>query len=124
MTYLEERERCYSILLLRTPPNPLVAFYDIPGRKILVLFFYFVPDTTRDKCINKDSNFQNYTRSNLLIFTFVIILLHSLTYYFRLSSLALGLSRSISGFITEKRPAKRAETADAGFIRSSLQNFL
>jgi hypothetical protein len=27
---------------------PLVAFYDIHGRKIEVLFFYFVPDTTRD----------------------------------------------------------------------------
>jgi hypothetical protein len=28
--------------------NPLVAFYDIYGRKREVLFFYFVPDTTRD----------------------------------------------------------------------------
>jgi hypothetical protein len=28
--------------------NPLVAFYDIPGEKGEVLFFYFVPDTTRD----------------------------------------------------------------------------
>jgi hypothetical protein len=28
--------------------NPLVAFYDIRGRKREVLFFYFVPDTTRD----------------------------------------------------------------------------
>jgi hypothetical protein len=28
--------------------NPLVAFYDIHGRKKEVLFFYFVPDTTRD----------------------------------------------------------------------------
>jgi hypothetical protein len=28
--------------------NPLVAFYDIHGRKREVLFFYFVPDTTRD----------------------------------------------------------------------------
>jgi hypothetical protein len=27
---------------------PLVAFYDIHGRKRDVLFFYFVPDTTRD----------------------------------------------------------------------------
>jgi hypothetical protein len=26
--------------------NPLVAFYDIHGRKREVLFFYFVPDTT------------------------------------------------------------------------------
>jgi hypothetical protein len=28
--------------------NPLVAFYDIHRRKREVLFFYFVPDTTRD----------------------------------------------------------------------------
>jgi hypothetical protein len=28
--------------------NPLVAFYDIQGGKREVLFFYFVPDTTRD----------------------------------------------------------------------------
>jgi hypothetical protein len=31
--------------------NPLVAFYDIYGRKREVPFFYFVPDTTRDKYI-------------------------------------------------------------------------
>jgi hypothetical protein len=29
--------------------NHLVAFYDIHGGKREVLFFYFVPDTTRDK---------------------------------------------------------------------------
>jgi hypothetical protein len=28
--------------------NPLVAFYDIHGGKRESLFFYFVPDTTRD----------------------------------------------------------------------------
>jgi hypothetical protein len=28
--------------------NPLVAFYDIHGGEREVLFFYFVPDTTRD----------------------------------------------------------------------------
>jgi hypothetical protein len=28
--------------------NPLVAFYDINGGKREVLFYYFVPDTTRD----------------------------------------------------------------------------
>jgi hypothetical protein len=28
--------------------NPLVAFYDIHGGMKEVLFFYFVPDTTRD----------------------------------------------------------------------------
>jgi hypothetical protein len=29
--------------------NPLVAFYDIYGGKRELLFFYFVPDTTRDQ---------------------------------------------------------------------------
>jgi hypothetical protein len=28
--------------------SALVAFYDIHGRKRELLFFYFVPDTTRD----------------------------------------------------------------------------
>jgi hypothetical protein len=32
--------------------NPLVAFYDIHGGKREVLFFYFVPDTTRDVSIH------------------------------------------------------------------------
>jgi hypothetical protein len=32
--------------------NPLVAFYDIHGRKSEVLFFYFVPHTTRDLNLN------------------------------------------------------------------------
>jgi hypothetical protein len=31
--------------------NPLVAFYDIYGGKREVLFFYFVPDTTRDNSL-------------------------------------------------------------------------
>jgi hypothetical protein len=31
--------------------NPLVAFHDIHGGKREVLFFYFVPDTTRDVSI-------------------------------------------------------------------------
>jgi hypothetical protein len=29
--------------------NSLVAFYDIHGGKREVLFFYFIPDTTRDE---------------------------------------------------------------------------
>jgi hypothetical protein len=28
--------------------NPFVAIYDVHGGKIEVLFFYFVPDTTRE----------------------------------------------------------------------------
>jgi hypothetical protein len=31
--------------------NPLVAFYDIHGRKREILFFYFVPDTTGDNTV-------------------------------------------------------------------------
>jgi hypothetical protein len=41
-----------AVFLLSIPGvsaiNPLVAFYDIHGRKREVLLFYFVPDTTRD----------------------------------------------------------------------------
>jgi hypothetical protein len=31
--------------------NPLVTFYEIHGGKREVIFFYFVPHTTRDKII-------------------------------------------------------------------------
>jgi hypothetical protein len=34
-----------------TAINPLVAFYDIHGKKREVLFVYFVPGTTRDKML-------------------------------------------------------------------------
>jgi hypothetical protein len=41
--------------------NPLVAFYDIHGGKREVLFFYFVPDTTRDNVDNqRNSSIQHY----------------------------------------------------------------
>jgi hypothetical protein len=36
--------------------NPLVAFYDIHGGKREVLFFYFVPDTTRDLVKNTENH--------------------------------------------------------------------
>jgi hypothetical protein len=38
--------------------NPLVAFYDIYRGKREVLFFYFVPDTTRDN--NNITNIMTY----------------------------------------------------------------
>jgi hypothetical protein len=38
--------------------NPLVAFYDIHGRNREVLFFYFVPDTTRDYLTNINTVFR------------------------------------------------------------------
>jgi hypothetical protein len=37
--------QCMSVV---SAINPLVAFYDIHGGKREVLFFNFVPDTTRD----------------------------------------------------------------------------
>jgi hypothetical protein len=41
--------------------NPLVAFHDIHGGKREVLFFYFVPDTTRDYvCIDQGKDFVLY----------------------------------------------------------------
>jgi hypothetical protein len=40
--------------------NPLVAFYDIHGGKREVLFFYFVPDTTRDYKIYNYSVMTRY----------------------------------------------------------------
>jgi hypothetical protein len=44
--------------------NPLVAFYDIHGGKREVLFFYLVPDTTRDcpvcKYCSKTDNNNNF----------------------------------------------------------------
>jgi hypothetical protein len=45
--------------------NSLVAFYDIHGGKREVLFFYFVPDTTRDYiiCIIVKSFWQNVGRA-------------------------------------------------------------
>jgi hypothetical protein len=35
-------------ILVVSAIKPLVAFYEIHGGKREVLFFYFVPDTTRD----------------------------------------------------------------------------
>jgi hypothetical protein len=39
-------------ILVESAVNLLDAFYDIHGRKRELLFFYFVPDTTRDIIIN------------------------------------------------------------------------
>jgi hypothetical protein len=40
--------------------NPFVAFYDIHGGKREVLFFYFVPDSTRDVYLNAILNISTY----------------------------------------------------------------
>jgi hypothetical protein len=37
--------------------NPLVAFYDSHGGNREVLFFYFVPDTTRDNEVETNAVF-------------------------------------------------------------------
>jgi hypothetical protein len=42
--------------------NPLVAFYDIHGGKREVLFFYFVPDTTRDFSSTPTANIKLFLR--------------------------------------------------------------
>jgi hypothetical protein len=39
--------------------NALVAFYDIHGGKREVLFFYFVPDTTRDQHNTRGQHMAN-----------------------------------------------------------------
>jgi hypothetical protein len=53
--------------------NPLVTFYDIHGRNREVLFFYFVPDTTRDDndLISMPANI-NVRINNLVLRTFYI----------------------------------------------------
>jgi hypothetical protein len=47
-----------------TAINPLVAFYDIYGGKREVLFFYFVPDTTRDSRTPHERHFLLITKTN------------------------------------------------------------
>jgi hypothetical protein len=42
--------------------NPFVDFYDIHGGKKEVLFFYFVPDTTRDRFSANYNYIQTYIR--------------------------------------------------------------
>jgi hypothetical protein len=40
--------------------DPLVTFYDIHGGKREVLFFYFVPDTTRDTETDRDERTNRF----------------------------------------------------------------
>jgi hypothetical protein len=47
--------------------NPLVAFYEIHGGKREVLFFYFVPDTTRDIYFNVLNNKTHNTTTSLRV---------------------------------------------------------
>jgi hypothetical protein len=54
--------------------NPLVAFYDIHGRKREVLFFYFVPDTTRDKFNNSHVIFIIFNKFCLVAKMMIYIL--------------------------------------------------
>jgi hypothetical protein len=54
--------------------NPLVGFYDIHGRKGEVLFFYFVPDTTRDSSVllllNQDIKIIEIFKSGFIIYMY------------------------------------------------------
>jgi hypothetical protein len=46
--------------------NPLIAFYDIHGGKREVLFFYFVPDTTREILVLNIMYYLNKLQYTLL----------------------------------------------------------
>jgi hypothetical protein len=46
--------------------NPLVAFYDIHGGKREVLFFYFVPGTTRDRTLKTHSKDMQKIKGNAI----------------------------------------------------------
>jgi hypothetical protein len=43
--------------------NPLVAFYDVHGGKREVLFFNFIPDTTRDEIVLYKNEYILFTLS-------------------------------------------------------------
>jgi hypothetical protein len=47
--------------------NPLVAYYDIHGRKREVLFFYFVPDATRDQTHQTDQTSTDTRNTNVRV---------------------------------------------------------
>jgi hypothetical protein len=52
-----------AVYLRWSPDNPLVAFYDIHGRKGEVLFISFIPDTTWE---NKDFKYTlKHTKEQL-----------------------------------------------------------
>jgi hypothetical protein len=65
--------------------NPLGAFYDIHGGKREVLFFYFVPDTTRDFFLYYNiRNVQNYVHLLNINIVFRLVRLgceHGYKYY-------------------------------------------
>jgi hypothetical protein len=59
--------------------NPLVAFYNIHGGKREMLFFYFVPDTTRDTSFTRiKNNLKFFVADSTFIIEIVMssILLH------------------------------------------------
>jgi hypothetical protein len=53
--------------------NPLVAFNDIHGGKREVLFFYFVPDTTRDVYADVHLNHACKKKNNFSLFSMNVI---------------------------------------------------
>jgi hypothetical protein len=52
--------------------NPLAAFYDIYGGKREMLFFYFVPDTTRDIKISSVEILYIYYHTIILVIKITI----------------------------------------------------
>jgi hypothetical protein len=47
--------------------NPLIAFYDIHGRKRDVLLFYSVPNTTRDQFVNSANEYEMFNNYKKII---------------------------------------------------------
>jgi membrane-bound metal-dependent hydrolase YbcI (DUF457 family) len=73
--------------------NPLVAFYDIHGGKREVLFFYFVPDTTRDLLILLEFDLGcTFCVSFWSILIFNLLLGTSLCIYFNVHTYTHALS--------------------------------
>jgi hypothetical protein len=56
--------------------NPLVAVYDIHGGKTEVLFFYFVPDTTRD-CHGHHTRLSRTPHETVLYYVKIMIVVGS-----------------------------------------------
>jgi hypothetical protein len=56
--------------------NPLVVFYDIHGGKREALFFYFVPDTTRDLPINYLFKIKSFFRHFKVVSAMKIVIIN------------------------------------------------
>jgi hypothetical protein len=110
--------------------NPLVAFYDIHGGRIVVLFFYFVPDTTRDRLYIKNNIIKELdgptvsalrrtyakTKQHILVIGWVTNI-----YYFELLRASEGtLSRWSRLYSQSSAPTKPHWACVVGYGRFSL----